>query len=202
MKILLAEDEKDLAGQIATFLRGIGHTVRQAVDGKTALRWLKKVAYEVAIIDLALPELDGVQLVREIHDEKCEGRPAVIIITAHPGMLPVPDPQHYGAVCEMLRKPSEVTMPRLKTAVAYCGELLAERKDRERGSALCDSLMAEKNLSPQEGKIAVVNLEEKSIEIFDNQKEAIKYAGKHGGKRPYLRYFDTKFHNMLRRVRG
>jgi CheY-like chemotaxis protein len=201
VRILLAEDESDLAKRIARFLRRLGHTVRRAEDGVTALRLLKKTGYDVAIIDLVLPELDGVQLIWEIYHGKCNGRPAVIVITAFPSKLPESNPE-YGAVCEVLRKPKELTMPRLKEALAYCQELLAEREDRKRGARICDRLMAEGGLKPKEGQIAVVNIETQELRMFDDERSAVAYARKHGGKRPYLRYFDTKLYSTLRRSRG
>jgi DNA-binding response OmpR family regulator len=200
VRTLLAEDETVLAKRIAVFLRRLGHTVRRAEDGKNSLRLLKERPYDVAIIDLALPKLDGVALIREIHHGNCRGRPAVIVITAFPAMLPVPDPQHRGVVCEFLKKP--VTMSRLKEAVSYCEDLLAEREDRENGARICERLIAQREIKPEDGQIAVVNIDTQEMRLFDDEEKAMAYAKQHGGRRPYLRYFNTKLYTTLRRSSG
>lgn len=198
MRILLVEDEADLAARIAKFLRGLGHTVRWAGDGESASRLLKERPYPIAIIDLVLPKLDGVQLIRQIHQGECKGQPLVIVTTAYPERLPEP----YGLVCEVLRKPKELTRLRLKKAIEYCEELLEEQADRERGARVCDRLIAEGELEPKEGLIAVVNIEKRAWRLFGDEQEAIAYAKQHGGKRPYLRYFDSKLCTRLQRMKG
>lgn len=200
MRILLAEDEVDLARGLAKFLRSLGHTVRRAEDGKNALRLLRERVYEVAIIDLVLPKLDGVQLIYKIHQRKCKGRPIVIVITAFPSKLPVPNPEHYGVVCEVLRKPKELNQTRLRRAIVYCEEIWEERKDRERGAEVYEKLIAKDKFKHKKGQIAVVNIEKQECRLFNDEREAVEYAKRYGGKRPYFRYFDSKLYGTLRRV--
>jgi hypothetical protein len=137
---------------------------------------------------------------REIHHGKCKAKPTVIVITAHPSELPVPDPEHYGVACEVLIKSKNLTPSRLKKALVYCEELLKERRDRERGEKMCEKLIAEGKFEPEEGQIAVVNIEKEEYRIFRDEHKAIAYAKRRGGKRPYLRYFDSKLYGTLRRV--
>ena len=202
MRILLVEDEKDLGKGIAKFLRSLKHTVRWAQDGATASTLLEQRAYDIAIIDLVLPGTDGVELIRQIHQGRSRGRPPVIVVTAHAERLPVDEPQHHGVVCEVLKKPKELTRARLRRAVKYCEGLLEEREDRQRGARLCDRLIEEEKLQLREGDIAVINIENGSFLVFRDEGEAIAYAKRRGGKRPYVRYFDTRLYTFLRRAKG
>ena len=64
MKVLLAEDDSKLLRHLATGLRGAGHVVDCAQDGAEA-RWaVENGAYEALVLDIMMPQIDGVSLVR------------------------------------------------------------------------------------------------------------------------------------------
>ncbi len=64
MKILLAEDDSKLLRHLATGLRGAGHVVHCAQDGAEA-RWAaENGSYEALVLDIMMPQVDGVSLVR------------------------------------------------------------------------------------------------------------------------------------------
>jgi DNA-binding response OmpR family regulator len=64
MKILLAEDDSKLLRHLAAGLREAGHTVDCAHDGAEA-RWaVENGAHDVLVLDIMMPQLDGVTLVR------------------------------------------------------------------------------------------------------------------------------------------
>lgn len=64
MKLLLAEDDPKLLRHLAAGLRGAGHVVDCAQDGAEA-RWaVENGAYEALVLDIMMPQLDGVSLVR------------------------------------------------------------------------------------------------------------------------------------------
>ena len=64
MKILLAEDDDKLLRHLAAGLREAGHAVDCAQDGAEA-RWaVENSAYDVLVLDIMMPQLDGVTLVR------------------------------------------------------------------------------------------------------------------------------------------
>ncbi len=66
-RILLVEDNEDLATLLAETLRESGHTVRVALDGLTALEIVSSFEAELAILDLGIPGIDGLELARRLH---------------------------------------------------------------------------------------------------------------------------------------
>ena len=66
MKILLVEDSERLQRSLITGLHKSGFTVDQAFDGKQALAFVASNQYEVIILDLMLPEIDGFTVLAQI----------------------------------------------------------------------------------------------------------------------------------------
>jgi CheY-like chemotaxis protein len=64
--VLLVEDDATVAVVIAGLLRTVGHEVRHAENALAALRDLASAIYDVVLIDLELPGLDGLALARMI----------------------------------------------------------------------------------------------------------------------------------------
>ncbi len=65
-RVLLAEDEEHLGSILETFLRGRGHSVTRVRDGRAALDALRARAFDVALLDIVMPELDGLEVLRAI----------------------------------------------------------------------------------------------------------------------------------------
>ncbi len=80
MKLLLVEDEEDLAIMLARGLRGKGYTVEHAYDGEEACYLYEVGGYDLVLLDLNLPKLDGIEVLRRIRS----GDPAarVLILSA------------------------------------------------------------------------------------------------------------------------
>ena len=68
MRILVVEDEPDLAGAIATGLRREGYAVDVAPDGRSALERLPVTDYDLVCLDLNLPDMDGLEVCRQISE--------------------------------------------------------------------------------------------------------------------------------------
>ncbi len=66
MKILLVEDDRLTASFISKGLRQEGYSVDHAVDGAEGLGYALGGAYDVAVVDVMLPRLDGLSLIREL----------------------------------------------------------------------------------------------------------------------------------------
>src|SRR6187399_2183683 len=72
-RILLVEDNEDLALLLMESLAELGHSVRMAHDGLTALRIAETFDAELAILDLSIPGIHGLDLARkltELHPEE------------------------------------------------------------------------------------------------------------------------------------
>ncbi len=80
MKILIVEDERDIAANIWDFLERRGHVVDHVVDGKQGLVRATSGDFDVVILDLGLPRMDGLELCRRLRDDG-NGVP-VLMLTA------------------------------------------------------------------------------------------------------------------------
>ena len=66
MRILFAEDEKDLNSILTRKLRDEGYSVDSCMDGQSALEYLKAADYDGAILDVMMPEIDGMEVLRRL----------------------------------------------------------------------------------------------------------------------------------------
>jgi len=80
MHILLVEDEESLMEVIRFNLEMEGYTVTGAVNGKDALNLLRKQKFDLAILDVMLPQLDGFTVCQTIRAEN--NRTPVLFLTA------------------------------------------------------------------------------------------------------------------------
>ena len=64
MRILLAEDERKLASAIVAYLKQEKYDVDYVSDGSSALSALESGMYDMAILDIMMPEMDGFQVIR------------------------------------------------------------------------------------------------------------------------------------------
>jgi len=64
MRVLVVEDDKKIASFLVKGLRQHGYAVDECEDGETALALGQTTAYDVAIVDLMLPKLDGLSLIQ------------------------------------------------------------------------------------------------------------------------------------------
>ena len=80
MKLLLAEDEKELSNAIVAILKHNNYSVDAVYDGEDALCYLQNGDYDGAILDIMMPKLDGLSVLRQI---RAEGNNIpVLILTA------------------------------------------------------------------------------------------------------------------------
>lgn len=66
MKVLIIEDNQDIASSIYDYLEALGYIVDAAGDGITGLHLAVTKDYDVIILDLGLPGIDGITLCRRL----------------------------------------------------------------------------------------------------------------------------------------
>ena len=79
--ILLVEDNKDIAEMVYAFLERRGYELDYAADGVTGLHLAVTNPYDVIVLDLMLPGMDGIDLCRKLRDEAKRDIP-VLMLTA------------------------------------------------------------------------------------------------------------------------
>jgi len=90
VRLLIVEDEADLAAALQVGLRREGYAVDVAPDGASALDRLSVTSYDLVCLDLGLPDMDGREICRAIRDGSAAvpGAPAprILMITARTGL--------------------------------------------------------------------------------------------------------------------
>lgn len=69
MNILIVEDETALAGAVEHILQKAGNTTDWVADGQTALDYIRGFSYDLVLLDIMLPRLDGLSVLRQIRRE-------------------------------------------------------------------------------------------------------------------------------------
>ena len=69
MRILLIEDDETLRETLASRLAGEGFAVEQAADGREGLYFAQEYPVDLAIIDLGLPEMSGLEIIKTLREE-------------------------------------------------------------------------------------------------------------------------------------
>ena len=80
MRVLLAEDEKELNDLVRKTLEDEGYAVDSVFDGDSALEYLSSTPYDIAILDIMMPGRDGIVVLREYR--KSGGKAPILILTA------------------------------------------------------------------------------------------------------------------------
>jgi len=78
MRILVVEDDKKVASLIVKGLKQEGFAVDHAADGEDGLHLALNEPYDACIIDIMLPKLDGLSLIKEMRHQKI-GTPVIIL---------------------------------------------------------------------------------------------------------------------------
>ena len=79
-KILIIDDEKHIAEAIRLNLTMLGHEAVVGINGLEGLRWWKELSPDLVIVDLMMPEIDGVEVITEIR--KSDSKIPILVISA------------------------------------------------------------------------------------------------------------------------
>lgn len=80
MRILIAEDEQSLREILVMRLSQEGYSVDSACDGVEALEYIKSAPYDCIVLDIMMPKLDGISLLRQIRAS--DNTSSVLLLTA------------------------------------------------------------------------------------------------------------------------
>jgi two-component system nitrogen regulation response regulator GlnG len=104
-RILVADDEESMRWVLSKALRKKGFTVDLARDGDEALRLIRSESYDLAILDIKMPGISGLDLLDKVHELKADL--LVIIMTAEAGMKNAVEAMKRGAY-DYLTKPFDL----------------------------------------------------------------------------------------------
>ena len=116
-KILIVEDEEKLARFIELELTHEGYDVNKAADGRTALSMALSEEYDLILLDIMLPGLNGLEVLRRLHNEK---QTPVILLTARDSVMDKVSGLDAGAV-DYITKPFaiEELLARIRVALKF-----------------------------------------------------------------------------------
>jgi heavy metal response regulator len=80
MRVLIVEDEKRIQDFLSRGLESAGYAVDAAMDGNTGVDMVHATEYDLIILDLNLPDIDGLQVLQKIRNRKVS--PPVLILSA------------------------------------------------------------------------------------------------------------------------
>ena len=84
MRVLIADDEKDLNDVLTRTLADEGYAVDSVYDGDSALEYLEAGPYDAAVLDIMMPGLDGLEVLRRYREGG--GSTPVLLLTARDGI--------------------------------------------------------------------------------------------------------------------
>ncbi len=116
--ILVVDDEAEIRSSLEEILREEGYTVTTAATAGEALTLLNDAAYDLVLLDIWLPDRDGLDVLAEIQQSLPESRPNVVIISGHGTIESAVRATKLGAY-DFLEKPLslERTLLVLKNAI-------------------------------------------------------------------------------------
>ena len=173
MRILIAEDETIIRLDLAELLDRAGHEVcAQARDGAEAVALARELAPDLAILDVKMPKLDGIEAARRITGE----RPIPIVMLTAYGQEELVARAVEAGVFGYLVKPFRESdlLPAIETARARHEELAALRAEAE---SLADALAARKSIERAKGLL----MEKESLteqEAFARLRKASQLSGR------------------------
>ena len=123
-EILVIDDEEGIRKLLATILADKDYNVDTAANGEEAIRKANEKVYNIALIDIMLPDMSGIELLTQIKETKPRTRK--IIMTGNPSLQNAVEALNKGADAYIL-KPLDVEKM-LNTIAEQYAKQVAERK--------------------------------------------------------------------------
>ena len=87
-RALIVDDDQDVREFIRTVVEEAGFEIQEAHHGIDALICLKTYPADIMIMDIKMPEMDGLELIPKVEEEFGENGPQIIILTGYPEVIP------------------------------------------------------------------------------------------------------------------
>jgi DNA-binding NtrC family response regulator len=105
VKVLIVDDEEEFSGVVAERLRGRGYEVDTVNSGVGGIDKIKNNQYDAVLLDLTMPEMDGMETMRNMLEY--DGELQIIILTGYGSVQGGVDAIKQGAA-DFLEKPADI----------------------------------------------------------------------------------------------
>ena len=167
-KILIVEDEEKLARFIELELMHEGYAVKKAADGRTALDMAISEDFDLILLDIMLPQLNGLEVLRRLHNEK---QTPVILLTARDSVMDKVSGLDAGAV-DYITKPFaiEELLARIRVALKF-RHVQAGQGDTTQGTSAAGAQGSSSEQGVRPGVLSWGSLE------LDDRRRKVTFAG-------------------------
>ena len=131
MRVLIVEDEKLLAESLKTLLERKGFTVETAFDGVSGAEYAETGIYDLLILDVMMPDMDGYAVARQVRQKRCTV--PILMLTAKSDLPDRIEGLNAGADY-YLTKPFDIV------ELLACIRALLRRTETENGTLRCGIL--------------------------------------------------------------
>jgi CheY-like chemotaxis protein len=123
LRIVIIDDNEDARELVASMLQGVGHEVRLAHDGPSGLAAILEHEPDAALIDIGLPGMTGVDVVRALRGQRPDLRTRLVAYTGYSGAEAIQHTTEAG-FHDHLAKPA--TIDKVLRCLAVGGEQRAD----------------------------------------------------------------------------
>jgi DNA-binding NtrC family response regulator len=127
-KVLLVDDEVELLDTLSERMRNRGMEVATSSSGVEALKKVDQEAYDVIILDLMMPGVDGLEALKILKEKRPELQ--VILLTGHATVEKGIEAMKLGAM-DFLEKPADLNQLTEKIKKAQAKKMLIVEKQNE-----------------------------------------------------------------------
>jgi two-component system, OmpR family, response regulator len=113
-RVLLVDDHVDSCELYHEYLSIEGHDVRVVHDGSSAIELLLSQPFDVAVIDIGLPGMDGYEVARRLRERGASALPLLVAMTGYAS----PDPSHEHSSLYDIHLMKPVAPAKLATIIA------------------------------------------------------------------------------------
>lgn len=127
-KVLLVDDEEDFLQVLSERMTNRGIEVSTATSATEAIRIAEKESFDAIIVDLMMPEMDGLEALKLIKEKKPESQ--VILLTGHATVDKGIEAMKLGAM-DFLEKPADLSQLTEKIKKAHAKKMIIVEKQIE-----------------------------------------------------------------------
>ena len=129
-KVLLVDDEKDFIEALGERMENRGMNVSTTTSAKNALKKMEEEAYDAIVLDLQMPEMDGIEALKAIKKKNPDMQ--VILLTGHATVEKGIEAMKLGAM-DLIEKPADIETIAEKIKKAQANKIiLVEKKTEEK----------------------------------------------------------------------